>query len=140
MNRLLLPLILLVFLSLSACQTRVSAVPTATRSVPTAVANPDDLMNQDLFERLYSYGFETSAFTPCGVKEHWWVGPANDEVGQELMRAYNATTSTQNRGVYARLRGKITPKGSYGHLGFYTREFTVSEIVDLRAQQAGDCQ
>ncbi|MCC7164726.1 MAG: hypothetical protein IT331_19680 [Anaerolineae bacterium] len=140
MNRLLLPLILLTLFSLSACQTRVSAVPTATRGVPTPITNPDDLMNQDLFEGFYSFGFETSAFTPCGVKEHWWVGPANDEVGQELVRAREAAASGKEGAVYARLRGKITPEGSYGHLGFYAREFTVSEIVDLRAQQAGDCQ
>lgn len=139
MKRLLLPLAFLAFLSLSACQTQISAVPTATRSVPTAVSNPDDLIKQDLFEGFPGFGFETSAFTPCGVKEHWWVTSANDEVGEELTRAYDAA-STQNRPVYARLRGKITPKGSYGHLGMYTREFTVSEIVDLRAKQAGDCQ
>lgn len=134
-------LTLALVLFLSACQTpQVSAIPTATRSVPTPVANPDDMMSQDLFEGFYGFGFETSAFTPCGVKEQWWVTPANDEVGQELVRAYNATTSTQNRAVYARLRGKISANGTYGHLGMYNREFIVSEIVDLRAQQEGDCR
>lgn len=138
MNRILFPITLI--LLLSACQTQFSAVPTATRGVPTPITNPDDLMNQDLFEGFLGFGFETSAFTPCGLKEHWWVTTADDEVGQELTRAYNATTSAQDRPVYARLRGKITAEGSYGHLGFYAREFTVSEIVALRVQEPGDCQ
>jgi hypothetical protein len=98
------------------------------------------MMDQDLFEGSYAYGFETSAFLPCGVSEQWWVTPANGEVGQELVRAYNSISDEQFKNAYARLRGKISPRGSYGHLGMYEREFTVTEIVDLRGRLEGDCQ
>jgi hypothetical protein len=126
-------------LLLAACETRVSAVPTPTRAIPTPVANPDDLMKQDLFEGKVAFGFETSLFAPCGVSEQWWVIPADAELSQELQRAYDQTAPKEYAGVYARLRGKITARGTFGHLGAYQREFTVSEIVDLRAPQAGDC-
>lgn len=126
--------------ALIACQqTTVSAVPTATRGIPTPVVNSDDMMNQDVFEGMYAYGFETSAFVPCGVKEAWWVTPTNGEVGQELTRAYDATVTEQYRSVFARVRGNLSARGAYGHLGAYQREITVNEILDIRLPQTGDC-
>lgn len=133
-------LVFALLLLLAACQTQVSAVPTATRGLSTPIVNEDDLTSQDEFEGYYAYGFETSAFVPCGVKEQWWVTPANGEIGQALVNGYQELTGSQNRAVYARVRGTITPKGSYGHLGMFQRGITVNEIVVLRAGQDGDCK
>jgi hypothetical protein len=124
---------------LAACQGNIQVVGVTTPGAPTAIVNSDDLMSQELFEGGYAYGFETSAFLPCGLHEQWWVTPANGEVGEELVRMYNAISDEQFKNAYSRLRGKISARGKYGHLGFYEREFVVTEVVDLRARQEGDC-
>jgi hypothetical protein len=104
------------------------------------VPEGDPLMRQTLFEGRYASGFETSLFVPCGVSEQWWVTGATPEVVGKLQSAYKRISGEQYTPVHARLRGKISALGSYGHLGAYQRVFDVSEILEFHAARESDCK
>lgn len=97
-----------------------------------------DHVSEDGVEGYLSFGFEESAFRPCGIDEIWWVEP---DPSIELLEAYAdvAGTPLGRVRVYSRLVGSRTGVGEYGHLGFYDRTFTVSRIVTLRAVAENDC-
>ena len=82
---------------------------------------------------FFSWGFEASAFTPCGSDERWWTG------GADLVQRYNALGVEPYEEVYVRLRGKLSGIGKYGHLGTYNRQFDVTEVLEIRKKREGDC-
>ena len=107
------------------------------------------------FEGYYAAGFEHSGFVPCAdTTETWWTAPAMTfhPVGRDQHRAEmppGADINTPYRAlagpalpvvrgpvVWARLRGRATPRGGrgYGHLGMYTREFAVDSVEALSAE------
>ncbi len=83
-----------------------------------------------------SFGFEDSSFYPCNSSERWWL---NEPSSLGIDERYDAIASNPYEHVYARLRGSRSPRGKYGHLGAYQREFTVSEVVEMRKPAEGDC-
>jgi hypothetical protein len=91
----------------------------------------------DVYEGHFIFGFETSSFEPCGQEEAWWV------VGEsltELTQAYSDISPESYNPVFVRLRGEISKSGQYGHLGAYTREFQVLEVLEVRQADPQDCQ
>lgn len=100
-------------------------IPFAGCDAPTAAAT---------YEGRYSWGFEESAFTPCGRDERWWV--SNDA---EVVDRYREVTDDEYEQVYARLRGRLSVPGTYGHLGEYSRELNVTGVVEIRALRPDDC-
>ena len=98
-----------------------------------------DHVSEDGVEGYLSFGFEESAFRPCGINELWWVEESSRSI--ELFETYrDVVGSSQDYvRVYARLIGSRSESGHYGHLGAYDRIFTVSRIVDMRQVQDGDC-
>ncbi len=91
-----------------------------------------------VFEGFYTLGFEDSAFEPCARDERWWVAPVNEETA--LNERYLAVYDQGRVRVFVRLRGERSRKGSYGHLGHYERQLTVSQVLDVRAARPGDCR
>jgi hypothetical protein len=83
-------------------------------------------------------GFETSAFQPCGDAEQWWLSGDTDVMG-ELENAFADLGGTAGARLYVEVRGVLSREGSYGHLGAYPREFHVTEVVDARPAEDGDC-
>jgi hypothetical protein len=98
-----------------------------------------DHVSEDGVEGYLSFGFEESAFRPCGIDEQWWVEESSRSI--ELFETYrDVVGSSQDYvRVYARLIGSRSESGRHGHLGAYDRIFTVSRIVDMRRVQDGDC-
>jgi hypothetical protein len=84
------------------------------------------------------FGFETSAFQPCGDAEQWWLTGDTDVMG-ELDRALLAVDETTGARLYVEVRGVLSREGNYGHLGAYPREFHVTEVVQARPEMEGDC-
>ena len=82
----------------------------------------------------YAMGFEEDAFYPCEQSEGWWVTEA-----PELRRRYSQLASEPYQRLYAVVRGKLSAPGHYGHLGRYTHELAIGEVIELRAPQPGDC-
>ncbi len=120
---------------------------------PGSALTADSLTADSLsgtFEGHYSAGFEHSGFVPCaGPAEAWWteaaapvaadqtrldMRPAAD-VHARYTAAVGDSAGTFGHGVtvFARLRGRATPRGpaggtGYGHLGAYARAFTVDSV------------
>lgn len=83
----------------------------------------------------YRFGFETSVLEPCGLDEAWWV--TNPEI---LAEQYVNITNAPYELVFVSVAGAKSPPGSYGHLGAYSREFTVTEVHVIRVLVGSDCQ
>lgn len=106
------------------------ALPLALGACVSGISGPDE----PILRGHYSQGFEVDAFQPCGREESWWVTD-----GESLRSRYRALNPSQYQRVYAVVRGRTGPEGKYGHLGSYTRELSVSEVISIRAEGAGDC-
>ena len=78
-------------------------------------------------------GFEIASFVPCGLEtsgEEYWLSA---DPGVELYDAYHAAVGEDYTPAYIHVTGRLSPPGEYGHLGAYTRELTVSEIIEINA-------
>lgn len=83
---------------------------------------------------FYSWGFEVSSFSPCGSEEKWWTN------GSDLVERYIMLDVDEYEEVFVRLKGTRSELGEYGHLGEYDREFEVTEVLEIREKQEGDCE
>ncbi|MFC2085744.1 hypothetical protein ACFLRO_00875 [Bacteroidota bacterium] len=91
----------------------------------------------DVYVGQMSFGFEEAAFRPCNTREQWWI-TGGDVVG-ELQSRYNDLGVAWYEPVYAKLKGDKSGKGEYGHLGAYEREFDVSDVIEIRLLEQGEC-
>jgi hypothetical protein len=93
------------------------------------------------FEGFVSWGFEVSAFSPCDREETWWVdgGEAEAELFERYFEIIEQA-SGEPAGVYARVRGEVTERGEYGHLGAYEREVDIEEVLEVRAAEGRACE
>ncbi|WP_412068869.1 hypothetical protein [Rubrivirga sp. IMCC43871] len=90
---------------------------------------------REVVRGVYTTSFEVSAFTPCDrPNEAWWLTP-NEAFGEALGVISNEHRSEGGRGgrlyVEATVEGTLSPEGTYGHLGSYTRELTVTGVRDM---------
>src|SRR6185369_12358640 len=70
------------------------------------------------FRGHYEHRFEVDSFRPCGLNERWRVKHKTDA----LVRAVTHPDGTIGGELYVELRGVVTDRGHYGHLGAYDRE------------------
>ena len=94
----------------------------------------------DLYEGFYAFGWEINDFRPCANQdETWWVTGEAKAV-ERLRERYWASLEVEKGGlVYVRLRGKPSGIGNYDPLGGSDREFSLSEVAEVRAAESGDC-
>lgn len=85
-------------------------------------------------EGHYTWGFEANGFRPCGSTESWWVTEG------DLHTRYAAVAGRDYEPVYVELVGEAGPTGEYGHLGAYTRELAVKQVLEMRPARDGDCR
>jgi len=82
-----------------------------------------------VFEGTYVVWFEVSRFTPKDTHEAWWLSgkvPCLDKftkVGDE---------DSEPLYLHLEVRGTLSPEGHYGHLGGYSRELEVTEVLSCR--------
>jgi len=107
--------------ALAACTFRTSNVPEPSNGV---------------YRGRYVKRFEVSSFQPCGSSKQWWVVGRVDP----LIAAVTSAGGFVGGTAYVELRGRVTPRGRYGHLGGYSREFTVERVLLARAPRGTDCQ
>ncbi len=117
------------FLTALACQT---LSPTTTTLTPTPAT--------DEFEGTYSNGFEVSAFVPCegvspgpGYVPAYWLSGTTEFYDQyyALVQSSGHDPVTGYLSVYVRFKGELSPSGTYGHLGAYEHEITVTELLEM---------
>lgn len=96
-----------------------------------------DVFGDSEYEGIVTLGFEVVSFAPCRGGEQWWM--TGGDGFDELQTKYNSLTELPYEPVYAVLKGDRSGQGEYGHLGAYQREFEVSEVVEVRLPEEGEC-
>lgn len=99
-----------------------------------------------LLTGYYRWGFEQSAFLPCGDSastERWWVIlPAAAQRVQDSLVAIappRDTSDISSEFWFAELEGAVGQPKPVGHLGFYDRVLRVTRIRSLRRATSRDC-
>ena len=95
----------------------VAAILCSCKSTPL----PQPFPYEGVYSGYYVWGFEVSAFYPQGARERWWLV----RHGKIDLHELNGSE------VYLAVRGTLTPKGKYGHLGGYDRELYVTDVIEL---------
>jgi hypothetical protein len=100
------------------------------------------------FSGYYTSGFEVSSFVPCGNPTAepgygvgYWLSSEPEAGFYEQYSEISAQVSPPPGGyvtVFTRFRGRLSPPGSYGHLGAYSREVTVVEVLEMSVE--GTCE
>ena len=83
---------------------------------------------------VYELGFERDIFSPCGSAEIWWVVGSSD-----TQERYVALGLAPTEKAYVRWIGYRSEPGDYGHMGMGDYEFTVVEVIEMRAAEPGEC-
>jgi hypothetical protein len=81
--------------------------------------------------------FEASSFRPCGRRDYWWLS-GNLQPIFDIMPPAEPPTFTQ--AAYARVRGKRSGPGRYGHAGGSRYELVVSEVLDASPDTLEKCR
>jgi hypothetical protein len=90
------------------------------------------------FSGYFTAGFEVSSFVPCSGSEiggdagPWWTGGTPESGFYDRYLDVIGATGPEYVTVYVRWRGTVSPLGTYGHMGEYTREATVEEVLEMR--------
>ena len=88
-------------------------------------------------EGRYSSGFEVSSLLPCGSNEAWWVGGTAYAELAARVRALYGPGDLYAAQMFIRVRGELSPPGTFGHMGAYVRELSVTEVVEVLPLGAG---
>jgi hypothetical protein len=73
--------------------------------------------------------FEASSFSPCSGENSWWFGTANSEASATLSRIkQNARCQGPHCAYPIFVKGKVSPRGRFGHMGMYEREVVATEV------------
>jgi hypothetical protein len=92
-----------------------------------AVPDGDHDQRPEVVAGAFAWGFEVSAFAPCGLDEEWWVGTP-----EAMLEAYRRTARHEYEYVFVRVRGMKSERGAWGHLGVYDRELNGVELLEMR--------
>jgi hypothetical protein len=84
----------------------------------------------------YSHGFEVSRFVLCGSHSEWWTTGKVRPLLQELV----VNERTRQPSVYCEVRARVSGIGLHGHLGRYSREIEVVEVIAVRPITVADCK
>jgi len=94
----------------------------------------------DVYEGIYAQGFEDSPFEPCGRSERWLLAVGDSAAMQHFRERVFEVLRQGNNPMYARLRGTLSPKGPFpGIFITYDRKLELTEVLEVRAIQEGDC-
>jgi hypothetical protein len=89
-----------------------------------------------VYTGYYTHGYEPSRFVPANTKEKWSLAGAFP--CRELFTSDGRVVRLDNPAIYIETRGTLSPNGKYGHLGAYSRELTVSEVLTCRKLWSGE--
>ena len=97
---------------------------------------PDiSVADEDVVKGTYVSAFERSDFMPCKGDEHWWLSgnvfaKIETFIAEHHLRKPKANWEA-NRPVYIEVKGLISEKGRWGHLGMYQREIHANELLAI---------
>jgi hypothetical protein len=99
------------------------------------------------FQGHFTAGFEVSSFVPCGSpaapgygQGYWLSADADVNFYQQYDQAIAGLNPPPGgyTTVYVRFKGELSPPGSYGHLGAYSHEILVTDLLEIDVN--GTCQ
>ncbi len=79
------------------------------------------------YEGTYYHGFEQSYFILDNGKEKWWLIDQSWNLNRRLQ-------TTENRKVKIKFRGTLSKPGKFGHMGMYTRQVLVKELISFELE------
>ena len=107
-------------LLLFACAPRESAPPPApAKPTPRPV-----IVQTEEFRGTYIAGDERSAFESCGQAGEWWI-----DFSPEALQTLKENKISGWGQWPMRVRGTLSPEGHYGHLGMYSRQLNVEQVI-----------
>lgn len=92
-----------------------------------------------LYRGTYVGEYEMVGFRPCGYNELWWVVIDVSALSQYSRQLAPYTDAAAGGAIYIEWRGLPGWRGSYGPLGRYVRQFTVSEVLTVTDQPFPGC-
>ena len=111
---------------------------------------------ESIYEGLFSSAFEVSVFYPCGLSTpeafvgesgyvetgYWLVSTPDSGFNEQLQDFHALRGDTGQLSVYVKVVGTLSPtkEYGYGHLGLYSNEITVSEVLDMKPWDSKQCQ
>ena len=116
---------------LAACSTRRSE-PNEPQPAPDGPRV--ELLPVRTLRGVYRHAWEVQSFRPCGSGEQWWVGNAADL----QPRAQRAGLNPDGP-LLIEVRASVSERGRYGHMGAYTRQIGVQEVVRVEAAGGDSC-
>lgn len=118
----------------------------------TACVSPRD----SIYEGLLSTSFEVSVFYPCsmsapteyvegvGYKEtgYWLISTPDSGFNEQLKTFHSYREPTGQLNMYVKIVGTVSPtkEFGYGHLGMYSNQITVKEVLDMKPWVDNQCQ
>lgn len=103
------------------------------------------------FAGIYQQGEEMSLFRKCGSQEKWWVNTKSKSIREKMQESVGEkmTEMLERRKRYGdefkypeffvRVKGLVSEKGHFGHLGQYDREFEITELIEIRSFAGNEC-
>jgi hypothetical protein len=88
--------------------------------------------NQGIFVGYYIKGFEKSDFKPAGTKERWLLSGNIDTLSKIYVGQSSEIPPKATGPVYVAVRGTLSEPGRHGHLGHYSRELVVEQVIEVR--------
>jgi hypothetical protein len=104
--------------------------------------SPAPALPESVYQGRYVVGFETSWFTRCGTDERWWVPHDLDEVTRFIAQSakQGSPPGWDNARLFLKVRAIPSATGNFGHLGKYSRELNVLEVLEVREFRISDCR
>lgn len=87
---------------------------------------------------IYAEGLESTTFQPDGQDETWAVAGGSGVYALQAA-APRVVSSDGVRApfrVRATIRGEVSGPGRYGHLGFFRRQITITEVLEAAPADA----
>ena len=136
------------FLGLTACGSKSDSKST-TSQVDTnkEQINSDKEQNEQSLNKKwkdwegigsFQLGYETFSFRPTGTTDFWEVRFESDSLASiyfnkagKPKRLSNNSSLVSYKSLRFRIRGVVSPKGSYGHMGSYGHIILIQEISEI---------
>ena len=93
-----------------------------------------------IYAGLYVLAEHESSLTPCNTTDRWDVKGFAPELDEFLQAHPEVRGGHGVAQVFVRLRGELSDQGHYGHIGVYSRQLTITEVIEVRAPTINDCQ
>ena len=105
-----------------------------------------------IYEGHFISAFEVSAFFPCGTENvdgagywdfaYWLTSTPESGFSEQLATFISQSESKWEYNLYVKVVGKTSPtkKNGYGHLGMYSNQITVKEVLEMKPWDDSHCQ